>query len=269
MEKNFDTLVQYISGLQLHNKITAETIDKVMTRLSRQGTFESEFCLERSGQARSNWYTIKGFAYHSHRFGNIFMFVIHDITDKKRVLAQALAARKQYYSLSKTVKEALMIFDTEGNLVDCNQKVLKKSGYTREQFISLKLWDVFTKESYISLKRCMAELPQKKRAICCKAAFLTKAKVKIPVKLRLASVNAGGKTKILCIGSELRTENAHINTTLAKFKQKLIKQKHLLKNKETALLELIELFNQEETRVRAHIRDNINGLLIPLIAKLK
>ncbi len=69
--------------------------------------------------------------------------VIRDVTDRRRAEAALRESEQKYRQLFATVSDAIAILDAETTqFLDVNQTALKLYGYTRKEFLRLKLADV-------------------------------------------------------------------------------------------------------------------------------
>ena len=69
--------------------------------------------------------------------------VLRDITERKREEERRQESEERYRRLFETETDAVMVFDTETReFVDVNPAALKMYGYTREEFLKLKHWDI-------------------------------------------------------------------------------------------------------------------------------
>jgi len=68
---------------------------------------------------------------------------IRDITERKRLEELLRMSEEKYRQLFATVPDAIFIFDAETRqFIDVNESALKLYGYTREEFLSMKLVDI-------------------------------------------------------------------------------------------------------------------------------
>ncbi|CAN5576094.1 hypothetical protein BH11BAC3_BH11BAC3_22480 [soil metagenome] len=73
--------------------------------------------------------------------------VARDVTEKKKREASLIESEKKYKNLFANNPMPLIIWDFKtGNILDCNEASLLKYGYSREEFLSLNLKDIGSRE---------------------------------------------------------------------------------------------------------------------------
>lgn len=84
--------------------------------------------------------------------------LINDITEKLRVKAEIVASETKYKYLFENNPAPMYIFDFETlNIVDCNDEVLLKYGYTREEFLQMSMLQIRPLEEIDFIKNRIAE----------------------------------------------------------------------------------------------------------------
>ena len=77
--------------------------------------------------------------------GNPLYFVTHvrDITDRKRMEERLKSSEEKYRSVFTTTMNAILLVDKEtGRIIDANPAAEKMYGYTRDELLHLKPWDM-------------------------------------------------------------------------------------------------------------------------------
>ncbi len=72
--------------------------------------------------------------------GSLGLFV--DITERKEGEKDILESEDRYRSLFEGIGDSVLVYNPDGRLVDCNQAALKQYGYSRPEFLQLKLADI-------------------------------------------------------------------------------------------------------------------------------
>ena len=72
--------------------------------------------------------------------GDLYQFqgIIHDITERKRTEEQLKEREAQYRGIFTSIKDALIIFDRQGTIVDVNPQACELYGYTHDELIGMK-----------------------------------------------------------------------------------------------------------------------------------
>ncbi len=60
---------------------------------------------------------------------------LQDITDRKAAEAALLAGRQKYQSLFESIRDSILVVDTERTIVECNQAFLETFGYDKEHIL--------------------------------------------------------------------------------------------------------------------------------------
>jgi len=61
---------------------------------------------------------------------------MQDITERMTGMIQLLESEKKYRSIVDNVNDGLVIHDLEGKILDCNNNILQRLGYSREEFVA-------------------------------------------------------------------------------------------------------------------------------------
>jgi two-component system, sensor histidine kinase and response regulator len=75
---------------------------------------------------------------------NYFIAVVEDITERKRAETVLEESEQRFKQLFNQSLDALLVHDTQGKIVDCNEEVCRSLGYSREELISLRIRDIAT-----------------------------------------------------------------------------------------------------------------------------
>ncbi|MEA5480726.1 PAS domain S-box protein [Pseudanabaena galeata UHCC 0370] len=90
------------------------------------------------------------------------LFMIRDISDRKQAEAKL---EKEYYRsamLFNTSLDGLFVLDLQGYLIDANQSFANMLGYSREEVMSLSIYDIDAKWSAVELLSGIQEFAQEK-----------------------------------------------------------------------------------------------------------
>nr|WP_166175806.1 PAS domain S-box protein [Rubrobacter tropicus] len=66
---------------------------------------------------------------------------IQDITDRKRAEEAVRESERRFRALFENSGDALIVHDRSGKVVDCNREACRSLGYTREEFLTLRVRD--------------------------------------------------------------------------------------------------------------------------------
>jgi PAS domain S-box-containing protein len=68
--------------------------------------------------------------------------VSFDITERKQAQEALKASENKFRSLVEQAAEMLFLHDTEGNIIDVNQAAIKNTGYSKEELLDKKVFDI-------------------------------------------------------------------------------------------------------------------------------
>ena len=92
----------------------------------------------------------------------IMQGIFHDITDRKRAEEAKIASETRYRRLFEAAQDGILILDAEtGQIVEVNPFLITMLGFSREQFLGKKLWDVGLFKDIAANKENFEELQRK------------------------------------------------------------------------------------------------------------
>ena len=88
-----------------------------------------------------------------------FTAIIRDISARKRAESELLATETRYRRLFEAARDGILILDADnGSIIDVNPFLIELLGYTREEFLGKKIWNlVFSRillQAKTILKHC-------------------------------------------------------------------------------------------------------------------
>jgi PAS domain S-box-containing protein len=118
--------------------------DRLDTCLETGEPYEIEVRLTpRDGGQR--WITARGERVERHESGPVVRGYIQDITEdrQQRIQLEETAARLE--ALFERSPNMIDIHDTDGNILDANQRLAERTGYTQSELTEMKIWDLDTR----------------------------------------------------------------------------------------------------------------------------
>jgi len=168
--------------------------------------------------------------------GNIeyFMHVMTDISAKKE-------AELQIKTIIEQAGDAIYISDFDGNIMEINQQAIKEIGYSRKEFMKLKVWEL--DEVYPDLDALQAFWNSMKQyePITFETVHKRKNGSSFPVELRVSLTEIVGKKTIMGFARNI-SERKKTEDELTKYREQL---EELVKNRTDEL----ETKNSELERI--------------------
>lgn len=137
--------------------------------------------------------------------------IVRDVTEGKRVEAALRESEQRYRQLFEGIGDAVVVYSSLGQFLDCNEVACHLLGYSREEFLRLNAADVIQPEFH----RAMLDKQQKLWAghpTVLEAAHRRRDGTIIPVEVNTHRVSYQGQAAILAVVRDIterkRTEKA-------------------------------------------------------------
>jgi PAS domain S-box-containing protein len=139
--------------------------------------------------------------------GRMFVF-LRDVTERKRV-EEELRLRSE---LLDSATDSIFVHDFEGNFIYVNETACKVHGYSREEFMKLKLQDIVVPERVGRLKSDFQEMLEKGRIII-ESLHRRKDGSVILVEVHSGTIESGGRKLLLTVSRDI-TERKRVEEAL-------------------------------------------------------
>ena len=109
--------------------------------------------------------------------------LITDITERRRTEEEIRSLKEKYEDLYSNAPIMYLSVDTNGIIIECNNTVLDKLGYTKREIIGKHMTKLLVKESAASFKKAFPELLKTGKILGVERQFVTKSREIIDVIL--------------------------------------------------------------------------------------
>ncbi|MHA1211554.1 MAG: PAS domain S-box protein, partial [Candidatus Heimdallarchaeota archaeon] len=101
--------------------------------------------------------------------------IVRDITKEKAIEEKLVESERKHRLLFDNSSDAILLFDYDMNIIDCNQKAVDKIGFTKEKLQKKKITNILNKENKAIFNDCLEII--REQGICTfDIAFLRKNK---------------------------------------------------------------------------------------------
>jgi len=130
---------------RIHPEDRAKVVQEMHGAMDEQRTFSAEFRIV-CPDGTEKWLYGRGLPYYDENKKLSYMTgAVVDITEKRR-------REEEYETLIETSMEGFWMVDAAGRLLDVNDAYAKTSGYSRNELLEMKIWDIDVSESPEEIK---------------------------------------------------------------------------------------------------------------------
>jgi PAS domain S-box-containing protein len=108
----------------------------------------------------------------------------------------------KFETLFNLAADAILIHDTQGNIIDINQKAIRYSGLEREQILKSTIFDLFTETEEDVLKKYMADLNNGKH-ILFESYMKSGDSAVIPVEVSASLITMDNSLQIMAVARDI------------------------------------------------------------------
>jgi PAS domain S-box-containing protein len=83
---------------------------------------------------------------------------IRDITEHKRIVLDLQANERKYYDLLAMSPDGIFVIDLAGRILTVNKAMCRELGFTEEEFLAMKIWDIIPEQNLSEYKGRLTKL---------------------------------------------------------------------------------------------------------------
>ena len=180
--------------------------------------------------------------------------VSNDISERKAAEEALRESEQRFRTLVEQATDALFVIDTDGRLIDANQKACHTLGYTREELLQLSVPDIQKSVSMDELKSDWEMRPG--QAVTREGTHQRKDGSQFPVEVRLGRIEIGGRSVLLALVRDItaRKQMEQAQARLAEIGELAAMIVHEVRNPLTTVLMGLHSFEQMDLPERAKMR---------------
>ncbi len=141
----------------------------------------------------------------------------HDITERKQAHEALQESERRYRYIFEGVPDAVLIYNRQGKLLDCNQAMLQRLGYSRQEFLHLAPADIVPPDLHQKLRDAQKRIWAGK-AIITESEHRHKDGNVTPVEINSRRIEYQGEPAVLTVARDI-TERKQMEAALRKAEQ--------------------------------------------------
>ncbi|WP_135612570.1 PAS domain S-box protein [Methanococcoides sp. AM1] len=143
--------------------------------------------------------------------------IARDITERKKAETDLQESERKFRTIFENANDGISIAGIEGHFWDVNQKFCELLGYSRDELLQMKMWDLEPHEQIEESLERMKELRKQGYAIF-ETVGVCKGGSTIPIELSIRIIKYEEKPALLCVVRDIterkKTEKAIINAKI-------------------------------------------------------
>ena len=172
-----------------------------------------------------------------------------------------IVLKRKYHAIFDNAVDSIFIVDPiSGSIIDCNENAAKQRGYTKEELLKLKVFDINLEQ----MKPAILELFKKQVAgekVTFEAVHRHKTGHEIPVEISSTLIEINGQKLLVSCARDISERK------LAE--EKLKRRSHELEEANSALKVLLKQSSEAKQVLEQKVLANIKDLIIPHVEELE
>lgn len=144
--------------------------------------------------------------------------VMKDITEQYTSKEQIIQRELKFRTIFNATKDGIVLLDKQHHIIDLNFSALKKLGYTREEVIGKKSYQIMMSDKITDIDKNIGSWDQFTNLDDFETIIIAKDKTQIPVELSISKANLGNEDFSLVIIRDIaerkRLENELLNSVI-------------------------------------------------------
>ncbi len=195
--------------------------------------------------------------------------IITDITERKTAEEALRVSEEKYRELFESESDGVMIFDAETlQFEDANRATLALFGYSKEEFLSLKVGDISAEKEKTRVSVQKVKDRERGSNYVPLRYFRKKDGAVFPGEIHAGSFTAAGRRKIIGAVRDI-TQRMQAEEALRKREKELETKTLNLEEINTALKVLLNKREEDKREVEEKILGNVKELVLPYLGKLR
>ncbi|HPO63199.1 MAG TPA: PAS domain S-box protein [Candidatus Kapabacteria bacterium] len=242
-----------------------------------------EFRVKSLSESKFIWLRVIGRIVEKLEEKHTIMGIAFNITEEKHTAFELEDIEKKYDYLFNSLTDAVLIYDADGNILEINQAMADRYGYSKSEFLKLNLSELIRTEKTNNF--LLKDISNGNHIITFESEFYTKNDFAVPVELICKQIDFKHKSSILCIARDVTDLKKH-HKLLSENEQKyraILKQsldgiflidittKRIIETNESFIKTLgyseLELYKMNLYDFIAHSKDSIDKNVQTLIEK--
>ena len=192
-----------------------------------------------------------------------------ELAEHKKAEEALRISEIRYRRLFEAARDGVLLLDADtGRITDVNPYLIEKLGYSKEEFVSKKIWEIGAFKDTELSKAGFRELQEKGFIHYESMPLVTKDGRTFDVEFVSNIYLVEGAKVVQCNIRDI-TERKKAENALRESEEKLTEQNVLLEQKNTALREIMSQNRDEKERIEKQVQANVDHLLKPVVEKLK